>query len=362
MSGGRIIDGDGHIFEDIAGIERHMPEAFRKQHRVPVPIIPSLDHMHGPMIKLQAGAFGGGKMIGQPEWKEFMEDVGIESAVLYPTSALAYGVITDIDWSVCLARAYNEWLHEAYVAKGDIFKGMALIPMVDPDAAVAELRYAIRELGMTGAMIPSNGLQATLGSKKYWPVYQEAESLGCSLALHGGSHHNMGMDDFTTFAPVHALGHPFGMMINLASMVFNGVFDRFPNLRVGYLEAGVAWFLFCLERFDGSWAAFQPFDFADQLVKTRPGEKMSKYIKRLIENDRLFIGCEGDEPTLGYAVKVVGSKTFIYSSDFPHEVTAESCKEEIQELRENPELSDDDKSNILFRNAERFYQARVPVA
>lgn len=358
---GRIIDGDGHIFEDMAGIEKLMPAEFRNHARVPVPLIPSLDHMHGPMIKLEPGAFGGGKAIGQPEWQEFMADVGIEAAVLYPTTALAYGVITDLDWSISLARAYNEWLHEAYVSKGSNFKGMALIPMVDPEAAVVELRHAITKLGMTGAMLPSNGLKATLGSKKYWPVYQEAERLGVSLALHGGSHHNMGMDDFPTFAPVHALGHPFGMMINLASMVFNGVFDRFSTLRVGYLEAGVAWFLFCLERFDGSWAAFQPFDFSDQLVQAK-GQKMSRYIKRLIEDDRLFIGCEGDEPTLGYAVKVVGSKPFIYSSDFPHEVTAESCKHEIEELRENPELSAADKENILWRNAERFYAVKVPVA
>ena len=96
---------------------------------------------------------------------------------------------------------------------------------------------------MIGAMLPSNGegLQNHLGAKLYWPIYEEAEKLNCSLAVHVGSLHHLGMDTFSTYYPVHAIGHPVGIMIQAAAMLSHGIFDRFPNLRVGYLEGGSTW-------------------------------------------------------------------------------------------------------------------------
>jgi predicted TIM-barrel fold metal-dependent hydrolase len=59
---------------------------------------------------------------------------------------------------------------------------------------------------------------------------------------------------------------------------------------------------------------------------------------------------------MGYAVKVVGSEPFIYSSDFPHEVTAEMCKEEISEVVESDALTTADKEAILHKNSVRLYK------
>lgn len=56
-----------------------------------------------------------------------------------------------------------------------------------------------------------------------------------------------------------------------------------------------------------------------------------------------------------FALQVVGNKPFLYSSDFPHEVTNESCRRDIGELNDSDDLTEDDKSAILWRNAERFY-------
>ncbi len=57
-----------------------------------------------------------------------------------------------------------------------------------------------------------------------------------------------------------------------------------------------------------------------------------------------------------FAIKVVGNEPFLYSSDFPHEVTNESCKHDIAELMESGEIAEDDKAALLYRNAERFYK------
>jgi predicted TIM-barrel fold metal-dependent hydrolase len=199
-----------------------------------------------------------------------------------------------------------------------------------------------------------------LGSKEFWPVYAEAERLGCCLGIHGGAHIGMGLDHFNVYPAVHAMGHPFSILINFGSIIFNGVFDKYPGLRLGFMEAGTAWLLFAMERYQGSYASHIADDPRGELLRLRPGENVSDYIMRHIDEGRIFVGMEGDELTLAHSVKVVGNKPFIYSSDFPHEVSNETCKEEIEELLENVELTQEDKEAILYRNAERFYRLAVP--
>ena len=79
-----------------------------------------------------------------------------------------------------------------------------------------------------------------------------------------------------------------------------------------------------------------------------------------IKAGRVYVGVEGDEPSLAWAVKQFGPEAFVFSSDFPHEVNIESCQHEIEELLENDELSEDDKQAILYDNALRFYGLPVP--
>ena len=128
-------------------------------------LIPPLDHMHVHVGQLLPGSFGGGKPVGPKEWSVFMSDVGIDMSVLYPTVALAYGKIVDLDWAIAVARGYNDWLYHTYLQADPRFKGMALIPIQDPPAAVAELRRAVRELGMRGTMLAPATSGATSARK-----------------------------------------------------------------------------------------------------------------------------------------------------------------------------------------------------
>lgn len=209
---------------------------------------------------------------------------------------------------------------------------------------------------MCGAMLASVNARGHLGSKALWPVYEEADRLGCAIAIHGGCHSGFGFDDLNVYAAVHALGHPFGQMSCFASVVFNGLMDRFPAVRWGFLEGGVAWLLLVLERFDRSYQTHIAYDPRRELIALRPGERVSDYVRRQIKEGRIFIGCEGEEPDLAHAVRSVGHEPFFFSSDFPHEVSAAMCKHEMAELIESTELSAADKQGILAGNASRFYR------
>ena len=367
MTKPRIVDADGHVFEDTAAMGKRMPKVYRDwkyAHGIFAhqPWFPPLGHLHTPTGTNPPGAFGDGKPVGVEEWMAFIDDTGIESAVLFPTNGLTMGHIANSDYAIAVARAYNDWLAETYVERSDVFRGMGLIAQQEPEAAVEELRRCAVELGMTGVMLAGTGIKGNLGSREYWPIYEEAERLDCPLAVHAGNHINLGMDGMNVFAPAHAIGHPLAMMISLGGLMFNGVFDKFPALRFGFLEGGVAWLLFCIERFDSSHENFRPLSWRGDLLQLENGRSVKDYMLGLIDRGQLFVGAEGDEFMLAAAIKAVGNAPFMFSSDFPHEVNVEKCRHHLEEIFDHPDLGDDDREAILHANAERFYGTREAAA
>jgi len=108
-----------------------------------------------------------------------------------------------------------------------------------------------------------------------------------------------------------------------------------------------------------SWASHVQFDPRGRFLRLGDGETIGDYIIRHINEGRIFIGIEGNELTLGDAIRLVGNKPFIFSSDYPHEVDANTCRAELEELREHPGLTSEDKDAILFFNSARFYRISV---
>src|SRR6476646_5763912 len=222
----QIIDADGHVNDRTCmdEISKFMPPGNHTQ------VFPSFDHIHFHFLE------GGEKRsrtgnVGPQEWIDFLDETEIDWTVVYPTAGLAVGRIIAEDWAIAACRAYNNWLHEKFTKVSPRIKGMALIPIQDSEAACAELRRAVKELGMAGAMLPSNGegIKGHYGGKIYWPIYEEAEKLNAPLAVHVGALHHLGMDSIGVYYPVHALGHPFGIMAQAARCYPTGCSIAFQN-------------------------------------------------------------------------------------------------------------------------------------
>lgn len=350
-----IIDGDGHVMEDVMAVTNRIPEELRQGALVKASgAYPQLDNLHTGSFTSPPGSF---QNPGVKGWSEFLDSTGFSASVLYPTAGLGFCRLVDPDLAAGLARAHNDWLYETYLQADSRLKGVALLPMQDPAAAVDELRHSIEDLGMPVAMLPPNGLRSPLGSKEYWPIYEEANRLGCALGIHGGAHQDLGLNYLEVFAGTHALGHPFGLAVQFVDLLVNRIFDRFPNVRFGFMEGGLAWFMLVAERLPGSYGAFRPVN-RDRFLDVE-GHDLHQYIADLIDSGRLYVGVEGDEPALGYAVKTFGRSPFVFSSDFPHEVNVDTIGEELEELTENEDLSSEDRHAILYSNAERFYKLQT---
>jgi len=122
------------------------------------------------------------------------------------------------------------------------------------DAAIAEMRFAKKELGFRAAFIrpnPYNGKQ--LHHPDYEPFWAAAEDLDMAIGLHEGSSLNqptVGVDRFDTRGAQHIISHPMEMMLACLSVIWGGVVERHPKLRVGFLESGGGWAAPWLDRMD----------------------------------------------------------------------------------------------------------------
>ncbi len=339
----KVIDADGHVIEDDEALLPYLEPPYRgRKDLLTAPFFPSLDGWHRAALRI---ADGKSRDIERPDasaWVDFMDQAEIEWAVLYPTNGLGYGLIKQVEWAVALARAYNNWLHDQFLSRSPRLKGAALIPLQEISEAVKELRRAVTQLGMVGAILPAVGLRRPLGDASYNPIYEEAQALGCMLAVHGAPAQQLGFDFFERFIQAR-LNHPLSQIIQFTSMIFEGVPDRFPRLRLAFMEAGCGWVPYLIDRMDR--------DFEH---RSRQAPHLTKPPSEHVRSGQIFFHCETEESTLPYAIKLLGAERFFIASDFPHE-PADEIREAIGEFLRRSDLNDEIKHALLYRNPTRLY-------
>jgi predicted TIM-barrel fold metal-dependent hydrolase len=239
-----------------------------------------------------------------------------------------------------LCHAYNDYLSDRFLTHDRRFRGMALLPMQDPAAAVKELRRAVKTYGMLGGILPADGLQLPLGHKQYWPVYQEADRLGCTLSIHSC---NSLRDNDRYLQPNEAatLTHVMPQMRQFTNIMFSGVLNKLKKLRVGFLEAGCGWVPFLMSKIE------------ERLERVDPKER-PVLPSELLARKQLFFQC-GEEVTTKRDVELLGDNCLLWASDFPHEATRTDMRQLVKEHFARKDLSRKAKKKIIYDNAKRFY-------
>ena len=343
-----IIDSDGHIYENDREILEYLEDPYQAEAMLGFPFFPTLDGFHrGAVISrinrhksLQTNA---------KIWTDVIDRNNIEFTVLYPTAGLGFGFIQDPDWATVLARGYNNWLHDRYYNENNRLRGVALIPMQDPAEAVKELHRAVKELKMLGAVVPAHGLRKPLGHEDFFPIYEAAEQLNVPIAIHGAASAGLGFDFFDKFAQLHSLSHPVSQMIQITSIALGGVLDRFPKLRIAFLEAGVGWAVFMMDRLDRSFEIWKGQHHAEFTAEQR--KPPSEHLR----SGRVYFTAEGNERLLPTMLELLDNKCVMYASDFPHENNLDSVKHDIAEVDEDDRLPREARDNMLRHTALEFY-------
>jgi predicted TIM-barrel fold metal-dependent hydrolase len=343
-----FIDADGHVVESDAELLDFLPPPYRgREDLLSFPFFPTLDGFHRQARRV---ADGKGRYVAKgnlKEWQQFLDEDDIAWSVLYPTAGLTFGLIRDKDWACAVAAGYNNYLCETFTKPEKRLKGMALIPLQSIPDAVKELRRAVQELKMVGAILPAVGLRQPFGDQRYFAVYEAAQELGALLAVHAAPTQGIGVDAFDTLIEVRTLSHGFGQMIQMTSMIYNGVFDRFPNLRVAYAEAGCGWVPYLMERMD---MEYEHRNTQVPALKVMPSDHL--------RSGRIFIHCELEELGIARIVELLRDDILFCATDFPHEPRSE-FRENIEKFMARENLSMETKRKITTENPGRMYPLAI---
>ena len=339
-----FIDADGHVVESDAELLDFLPRPYHgRADLLAFPFFPTLDGFHRQARRV---ADGKGRYIAKgslKEWQDFLDEDQIAWSVLYPTAGLTFGLIRDKDWACAVAAGYNNYLYETFTKPEKRLKGMALIPLQSIPDAVKELKRAVKELGFVGAILPAVGLRQPFGDQKYFPVYEAAEKLGALLAVHAAPTQGIGVDNFDRLIEVRTLSHGFGQMIQMTSMIYNGVVDRFPKLNIAYAEAGCGWVPYLLERMD--------MEYEHRNTQVPECKKLpSEHLK----SGHIFIHCELEDRAIPQVAEQLRDDILFCATDFPHEPRTE-FRENIEKFLARKDVREETKHHLMFENPKRMY-------
>lgn len=272
---------------------------------------------YGGFIRLDHHKPGAARMMGDngtffrevqqncwdPEWVlRDMDAHHVDVTVLYTIPVLfsyfaqpAHGA----EWS----RFLND--HLADVAKRYPKRIVALgtAPMQDIELAIAEATRCVKELGMPGLQIGSNINGMNLDDPSLFPFYKACEELGACLIVHPWQ--MAGAERMKRYFNEWLVGMPAETTLALTSMIFGGVFDAFPNLRVMFAHAGGA-FPFTMGRISHGWKA-RP-DLCDVHHISDPRNYVGKF---------WVDGITHDLPAFKYLLDVIGADRICYGTDYP---------------------------------------------
>ena len=155
--------------------------------------------------------------------------------------------------------------------------------------------------------------------------------------------HYYGADGFDTFVAVHTLSHPVAQMIQLTGMIFEGVPELYPRLRIGFMEAGSSWVPFWMDRMDEEWE--KRGDVEAPLCRRKPSEYLL--------GGQLYFAVESGEKSLPETVRRLGDAILFYASDVPH--WDHDFPESLREAKERADVSPETRRKIVAENARRLY-------
>ena len=345
-----VFDGDGHVLETDAQLDKYFEGRWKGNRRLDgMTLFPSLDGWSRSAIIEEGDEDRRYWSTDARIWGDMLDTIGLEGSVLYPTAALAFGLIQTDEIQEAVATAYNNWLEAEYTQKDGRLHGVGLVSLTDVDAARKELiRCAEQRKNFPAILLPSvtHGTRG-YGDEFFFPLYEEAERRNMVIALHGAPSKGFGLDHLKPFVKVHTLEHPVPLMIQLTDMMFSGVFETFPKLKFVFLEGGCSWVTFMMDRLDYEYDSVFGVPVR-KFMKRKPSEIFR-------DTESIWVSCEMGEQGLKYVIDAVGADRVIYASDFPHEPTEEDMTADVPEFIANNEYAEDVKAKVLGRNAKALY-------
>ncbi|GAB2745383.1 amidohydrolase family protein [Salinifilum aidingensis] len=271
-----------------------------------------------------------------------MDAMSINVQVVFPQPMLEVGLHPQQSVATQLMKAYNSWFTETILSADGRIKTMLGLPFDDPDASLETIREYADHPGVIGFLVTSQR-SVRVHQNSYMKVYAELERRGMPIGFHAGPNQGDSMTSMMNrFLSAHALSFATCNMTHLTNWVINGIPERFPELKTIWIESGLAWIPFLMQRLDHQYLMRQ----SDAPLLTKlPSDYMREmyYTSQPMEIT--------DMSLLESTFKAMDAEhTLMYSSDWPHwdfDVPGR--------IMGIPFLSERGKQNILGENARKVF-------
>ena len=275
-----------------------------------------------------------------------MDEQGVDVQIMYPTYAgqMLGREFRDTKLLAACCRAYNNWAADYTSEDPQRLRWAAALPMQEPDEAVAEAERAAAAGCVSFYMRPNPVGGRTLWHEDYHPLWATVERLGKPISTHDSASASVPSfgDRMDTHTAGHILSHPFEAMAAMAGLIWFGIFERFPALKVIHVEGDGGWTPYWLQRMEQHWHFSGN---AEHEYLTRPP---TDYFKR-----NVCVGFRGDEPTMPAAVALVGDDNFTWDSDYPHPDGTYPWG--VAAMLDQP-IPEESKRKLFWDNAARLFQ------
>jgi len=258
--------------------------------------------------------------------------VDIQTVSVVPSQ---YHYWADRDLAERIVATANQQIAELCARHPDRLVGLGIVALQHPDQAVAQLQRAVGELGLKGVMVSTAVKGAELADPTHLPFWSKAEELGALVFIHP-----MGCSLGARLAPFYfsnLIGNPAETTVALAHLIFSGVFDRYPRLKVCAAHGG-GYFPFYSARFDHGWRV-RPEAHSCRLAP-------SEYLRRIWFDSLVYT-----PEQLGFLIKSAGPSQIVLGTDFPFDMGVD---DPIARLDMVVPLSGADRAAIRGGNAAKL--------
>lgn len=239
-----------------------------------------------------------------------MDAMSIDVQVVFPQPMLETGLHPQPEIATALLQAYNRWFCAEVLPREPRIRTMLGLPFENPDACLATIEEFADVPGVIGFLVTSQR-HTGVHRNAYMPVYRELEARGLPLGFHAGPNQADTMTStMNKFLSAHAMSFVTCNMTHLTNWVINGIPERFPGLATIWIESGLAWLPFMMQRLDHEYAMRQ----SDAPLLTKPP---SHYIREMYFTSQPMEWT--DDALLASTLRAIDApNTLMYSSDWPH--------------------------------------------
>lgn len=271
-----------------------------------------------------------------------MDSLGVDMQAVSPTD-IFYQYHRDVETTTAIACEVNDEIAEMTSKWPDRFVGMGTVPMQNIEAAVTELERIVGDHGFKGIMIDDHVLGRTYDEPAFHPFWDAVERLGAVVLFHQLGPTVVKHRTSRYMLP-NTIGNLADRAITFGTLVFGGVMDRYPDLKL-CLGHGGGYTAFGIARMDKGWEA-AAIDYMSKGAREHIDRPPSEYLGRFY-----YDCCTHSEATLRFLIDTVGIDQVVFGTDYPAPMVIEDSVNWVRGLES---LTDNEKEAILSGNTARM--------